>query len=342
MTKTTVTDPDGRVTTIRSRGACSGCGTALIVLIAAGLMLEAWQGSSTVERVLYIVVPLALLAAAIPISRNYQAKKRAAIPSVPSQSYSGLQATNNPAENRFKLATYDGGLPWHPTPESDGALVVKPDRWELRFVGTDQWAYGAISRLPLEVRATGPHSCHVTIRDIQDPNVGASFDLPGTPATRVEEALRVARGTFTMANYDGGLPWHRKREAAGTLGLTPDGQWELRYVGTTAWTHGPINRYRFEVTTTGLDSCHVVMRDALGSAATASFDLPQTAASVIQKAVDSYPPPQASPLSQAVAPLAPASVSVPDEIKKLAELRDARILTEAEFQAKKTELLARM
>jgi len=38
---------------------------------------------------------------------------------------------------------------------------------------------------------------------------------------------------------------------------------------------------------------------------------------------------------------APA-VSGADEIRNLAELRDSGILTEAEFQAKKTELLARM
>jgi hypothetical protein len=34
--------------------------------------------------------------------------------------------------------------------------------------------------------------------------------------------------------------------------------------------------------------------------------------------------------------------SIPEQIKKLAELRDAGILTDAEFQNKKTELLARM
>lgn len=43
-------------------------------------------------------------------------------------------------------------------------------------------------------------------------------------------------------------------------------------------------------------------------------------------------------------PPAPASppASILDEIKKLAELRDSGIVTEAEFQSKKTELLARM
>lgn len=38
----------------------------------------------------------------------------------------------------------------------------------------------------------------------------------------------------------------------------------------------------------------------------------------------------------------PAGASVSDDIRKLSELRDAGILTEAEFQAKKTELLSRM
>jgi hypothetical protein len=38
----------------------------------------------------------------------------------------------------------------------------------------------------------------------------------------------------------------------------------------------------------------------------------------------------------------PAANSIPDQIKKLAELRDSAVLTEAEFQAKKTELLSRM
>jgi hypothetical protein len=37
-----------------------------------------------------------------------------------------------------------------------------------------------------------------------------------------------------------------------------------------------------------------------------------------------------------------ATTSVADEIRKLAELREEGILTDAEFQAKKTELLARM
>jgi hypothetical protein len=41
-------------------------------------------------------------------------------------------------------------------------------------------------------------------------------------------------------------------------------------------------------------------------------------------------------------PLPVQSVSVADELKKLAELRDAGILTDTEFQTKKVELLKRM
>jgi len=39
---------------------------------------------------------------------------------------------------------------------------------------------------------------------------------------------------------------------------------------------------------------------------------------------------------------APPQPDIPDQIRKLAELRDASVLTEAEFQGKKAELLAKM
>jgi hypothetical protein len=42
------------------------------------------------------------------------------------------------------------------------------------------------------------------------------------------------------------------------------------------------------------------------------------------------------------APPAPAPMDVPDQLRKLAELRDAGILTAAEFDAKKADLLRRM
>jgi hypothetical protein len=71
--------------------------------------------------------------------------------------------------------------------------------------------------------------------------------------------------------------------------------------------------------------------------------------------VDSPEPPRsiinpADPNQREILPFAkipgrPATVpvdSIPDQIKKLAELRDAGILTEEEFSRKKTELMARI
>jgi hypothetical protein len=62
----------------------------------------------------------------------------------------------------------------------------------------------------------------------------------------------------------------------------------------------------------------------------------------------SQQPPMQSP--QPTAPAAPApqeeqasgSADVPEQIKKLAELRDQGILTDEEFQVKKKELLAKL
>lgn len=46
--------------------------------------------------------------------------------------------------------------------------------------------------------------------------------------------------------------------------------------------------------------------------------------------------------STATADSQPADVDIPDQIRKLAELRDSGIISSDEFKAKKTELLSRM
>lgn len=103
------------------------------------------------------------------------------------------QQNSGAAESKFKMANYDGGLPWHPRPEKDGTLVLKPDRWELHYVGTAEWAYGGMARLPLEATSTGFASCHVTIRDTQDPTTSAAFDLPETPVDMLRAVLGTSR-----------------------------------------------------------------------------------------------------------------------------------------------------
>ncbi len=62
-------------------------------------------------------------------------------------------------------------------------------------------------------------------------------------------------------------------------------------------------------------------------------------AAVEAEAIDDTPAPAPPP---AAAPAAPAASGQPDyleELKKLAELKDAGIVTEAEFEAKKKQLL---
>ena len=54
-----------------------------------------------------------------------------------------------------------------------------------------------------------------------------------------------------------------------------------------------------------------------------------------------YAPPQLAVMGTKT-PETKATESIPDQIKKLAELRDAGILSSEEFESKKKELLARL
>ena len=97
-------------------------------------------------------------------------------------------------EMTFRMANYDGGLPSHSTPESKGRLVLTPSgTWALEFAGSFRksatWIRAGFVRNPFEVTETGPGSCHVTIRDTQDPAITAGFDLPLTPAAGIRKAL---------------------------------------------------------------------------------------------------------------------------------------------------------
>ena len=109
-------------------------------------------------------------------------------------------------------------------------------------------------------------------------SAGTAESGPTTMKKRVE---------FKMANYDGGLTFHSTPEARGKLVLVPGGKWELHYGGRLVlrdrWMHGSIQRYPFEVTATGTTSCHVTMRDKLNTALMASFDLPNTSSSTLER-----------------------------------------------------------
>jgi len=74
---------------------------------------------------------------------------------------------------------------------------------------------------------------------------------------------------------------------------------------------------------------------------TASAVSNKAAANQAAKAQAAAPAPPAPDVAAAAAPAAPAALSddVYDQLKKLGELREAGILTDEEFQAKKTQIL---
>jgi len=74
---------------------------------------------------------------------------------------------------------------------------------------------------------------------------------------------------------------------------------------------------------------------------TASAVSNKAASNQAAKAQAAAPAPPAPDVAAAAAPAAPAALSddVYDQLKKLGELREAGILTDEEFQAKKTQIL---
>lgn len=175
---------------------------------------------------------------------------------------------------------------------------------------------------------------------------------------------------FRIANYDGGLSPHPSPEAKGDLTLNPDGKWYLVFANSRGSIYAPARRYALQVTPTGPSSCHATVRDRQDPSVRATFDLPKTSATVFQQAMRAYlqtiapPAPQSArptlvvpeghpsvastpPSTPLIAPAQPVQApAIPgnafEQIKQLAALREAGMLTEAEFQAKKTELLGRI
>jgi hypothetical protein len=68
---TTVTGPDGKVTTTTTKtsGGCGGCITFLVIALALGFMIEAWEGSNLTERIVEVAI---LLIVVIGVVRVYQ------------------------------------------------------------------------------------------------------------------------------------------------------------------------------------------------------------------------------------------------------------------------------
>jgi hypothetical protein len=88
-----------------------------------------------------------------------------------------------------EISNYNGGIHAHNKPEHSGILTMMPDGyWRLTFNG-GQYVQGPIQRYPLDTNSTGASSCHVTIRDVQDPHLNASFDLPNTSVDELQRKI---------------------------------------------------------------------------------------------------------------------------------------------------------
>jgi Holliday junction resolvasome RuvABC ATP-dependent DNA helicase subunit len=107
---------------------------------------------------------------------------------------------------KHDLNNYDGGLRNHPRSERSGYLVLRSDNnWELQFTSQGQLrrVWGGLARHPFLVTSASS-ICHVTIRDEEDPDFMAGFDLP-----------KVSRDQFLkeLASIPGGVrslplrPW---------------------------------------------------------------------------------------------------------------------------------------
>jgi hypothetical protein len=90
---------------------------------------------------------------------------------------------------KFKLANYDGGLSSHPKPAEAGEFEVGVDAtWRMSFKGSFKPSHGSLVSWTISQAATADDSCRVTMHS-QDGSQTATFDLPGTSAEELQNAL---------------------------------------------------------------------------------------------------------------------------------------------------------
>lgn len=85
-----------------------------------------------------------------------------------------------------------------------------------------------------------------------------------------------------------------------------------------------------------------VSRSAGGAGRSMNAAQDENAVIFTKKQADAFEAIREAVLAAATAPAAPTSVDVADQLSKLAALHDAGVLTDDEFSAKKTDLLARL
>jgi hypothetical protein len=141
--------------------------------------------------------------------------------------------------------------------------------------------------------------------------------------------------TYKLRDYDGGLEAHPTPESVGELRLVGS-WWELHFKGAEQIVNGELSDYRLEADPIDGRSCLVSITDLEDEDISASFVLSDTSAERFTRDIDSASD------QHAPASALSAVADIPEQIRKLSELKNEGILTDEEFAAKKAEFLARM
>jgi len=106
--------------------------------------------------------------------------------------------------NIYPMTNYGGGLADESVPPGDGSFVLTPNHFaEIWIEGHPTFSKSPITRYPLTLTSTGPTSCTVTIHDLKEPLVEATFDLPHTPLEALQADLSSRpNGTWSQEAED--------------------------------------------------------------------------------------------------------------------------------------------
>lgn len=120
-------DQNINVTVQRKGGCCSGCGTALVVLLGLGLMIEAWQSVNLLGRVGLIAGTLTLLGL---IAWAYDAKDKRKAKAAPPRPATPKPARHcgPPASEIGPVVDPYGGWPGPPVPPATKLPIARPQK----------------------------------------------------------------------------------------------------------------------------------------------------------------------------------------------------------------------
>jgi hypothetical protein len=196
---------------------------------------------------------------------------------------------------------------------------------------------------------------------------------PPPPNPKGPTFSNMARISFRLSDYDGGLPLYPKAVEAGEFMLVDERKWELHFKGVAQFFYGTLDRYSVTAAKLMLNSCRVTMIDKQNPSIKWQFNLPRTSATALAvevagrlaKPISETPKALETPAQMDSLPQTPARtplhaardpqgqfvletptprttappIGVADEIAKLGKLKESGLLTHEEFAAQKAKLL---